>query len=362
MKTLCRWARRLEIKKALQVFLFAIIFMLMLPRAGSESPGYMLIGELIKRSTSVPWISIGVNIAVLLILLKCLHSKKPDTNFRKLVRDVLGGNIGTVFGLTVLIIELVLIGWITDYLREGFYWAAFSSTLIFLNVLILFMLMTSEPSPSRRRGKPIPQKKKVLIFALSIKTRRGNESPEGFEQKILREYEEEIRKLIDYYILRTGTQKPKWSNWELPIRSIAHHLDELEKILVLTSKTTGNQIGSGELFKRIFKRHVKSAVKRAAKRNVSIIEIGPVDFNDYDEIFDAIKNALKKVFQEGYTDRDLSFMISGGTSAVTAALIISAVRDGRQVEYFTQEGDRSEHISIDVNIFHVRRILGGDID
>ncbi len=355
MRKLRRWARRLEAGKAFLLLFFSLPFMLMLARPDSQE--YMVIGELIDRHLPTPWVSLTVSSVLLIVLLKFMYSRKPDTNFRKMIRDVLGGNIGTVFGLTALILELVLIGWITDYLREGIYWAAASSALMFFNILMMFMLMTSVPR--RRHVKRAPEKKKILIFALSIP--KIDPKPGAHSKQYCNDYWELARCIILEKLSKQNHDencknmlKNCKTNLELPARYIAHHLGTVEKVLILVSKN-----GSDRYY-RDFVCTLKGAIPRKTRPIFQMI--GPADFNNYQEILDCIKNALKKIFHEGYTDRDISFMISPGTSAVTAALIISAVRDGRQVEYFTQVPDKSEHISIDVNILDVQRLFGGDID
>ncbi len=356
MSVILRWLKRLEVRKGLILLISSLPLMLMLKRADPEPSGYMLLGEIIEKYLPVPWISIMVNILILLILIGLMYSKKPDTNFRKMIRDVLGGNIGTVFGLTALILELVLIGWITDYLREGIYWAAASSALMFFNILMLFMLMTSVPRG--RHVKRVPEKKKILIFALSIP--KINPKSGSHSKQYCNDYWELMRCIILEKLSKQNHDencknmlKNCNTNLELPARYIAYHLGTVEKVLILVSKN-----GSDRYYKD-FVCTLKGAIPR--KDSPTFQMIGPADFNNYQEILDCIKNALKKIFQEGYTDRDISFMISPGTSAVTAALIISAVRDGRQVEYFTQD-EKKELISIDVNILDVRRLFGGDID
>ena len=350
MSVILRWLKRLEVRKGLVLLAISIPLMLILPKPGSTNQN--LLETFINRFMPLPIFSISLNLILLVVLLWLLYIKKPDMNFRKMVRDVLGGNIGTFFGLIALILELVLIGWITDYLREGVLWAAFSSFALFFNNLILFMLMAGSPRQLTRTREP--DRKKVLIFALSrprVLTRSG-ECTEKFM---------EISRCLALHYLRipfSDNDKCKTlintcdTNWRPPIRYIAYHWDKVEKVLILVSRD-----GSDEHFDEF----VSLFKNQTTNKNIEFIKVGPLDFNDYQEILYNIKLALKKIFRMGYDDEDLSFMISGGTSAVTAALIISAVRDGRQVEYFTQD-EKKELISIDVNILDVRRLFGGDID
>ena len=74
-----------------------------------------------------------------------------------------------------------------------------------------------------------------------------------------------------------------------------------------------------------------------------------IDFNNYDAIHIELLSILKDIKRKGYTDEDISVFISGGTSAVTLALTMFAVKEGRQVEYVKQD-ESKDIVKIDIGL------------
>jgi len=77
---------------------------------------------------------------------------------------------------------------------------------------------------------------------------------------------------------------------------------------------------------------------------------GGVDFNDYEGIHKELLEVLREIKRDGYKDEDISVFISAGTSAVTLALTMFAVKEGRQVEYIKQSNKPEERDIVAINI------------
>ncbi len=337
-----RWMEKLEVLKAFSMVLMFVFTLLTLPKPdGTPRMDFM-----------EPYVSLMLNLLFLVLLSILLLHKKPEINFSKVVRNVLGGNIGSLFGITSFLIALVIVGWITDYAREGLYISAFTSFIAFLNTIILFMLLM--PKLSNNRSDSKPKQRKVLIFALSkpsFKSKHQDVSCNAYEV---------VKALFEkYFHNRCSKSKLKLlqcciTNLEPPIKYIAYHKETVERIIVLVSED------SGKAYDEYFGKLTESMFK-SIKRDVKLVKVGPLDFNDYYTILDSLHYEIRKLMRYGYKDEDLSFFISGGTSAVTSAIIVSAIREGRQVEYITQDR-RNDLVSIDVNVLQVRRLSGEEGD
>jgi len=298
---------------------------------------------------------------LLLILAGIFVKRRPDVNTRRVMGAILGGQVGSLFGLTVFLAIIVFASWTADYLREGEFYMAAASILMVLTNVLLFAILLRMPASSSSSTRQ-PYKKRILIMPLSIpnpdccKASEDNQSPRKEEKSPCREKckcEEECGKKIlssINRILLNPSQPHERCNWRVPLMSVEHHAKTLERIYVITSRE------SSKCF-HIFREGVRGYLNK-----VKIEEIGPVDFNDYDEVLNRLLATLKVIRRDGYGDEDLTFNISGGTSAVTAALTVAAVREGHQAEYVEQKRkdpqDPPKLLRIDVRPGDVWRAMG----
>lgn len=322
-----RWIKKVGLSKALIVCLMMFIFSSNLDTAEGGERIFPLIRFL------EPSLYAFTLLIVLIALAIYTLRKRPNVDTAKIIKSLLGGEIGSLFGIVSFVWTLVLVGWITDYLREGRLLMALITFELFLILFTLFILLVDLPEYESKSSKP--EKKKVLIFGLS----KPNKDKSA---KALKEVLEDL--YHKHHPLRHKF------NWEVPARSIIYHLEKLEEIHVITSKES-----RFEEFKKGLRRFLCSIDK-----NIATYEYGPVeDFDSYDEIFQRIEDALIRIRRKGYDDNDISFNISGGTSAVSAAIIISAIKEGRQVEYLSQEPKNNKELRrIDVSEIQVLRVLG----
>lgn len=290
----------------------------------------------------------GILIAILTILIVI---RKPDLDMGKLLKAVLTGEIGSLFGLVGFISGIVYIGWITDYLREKEpFYALVSFELLLINVEAFVLLLKGEEI---RSGKGEPEPKRILIFALSKPNLKGNLPCKVFqallemESKIKGGKANDPQKSVKFKHPEKGNKSRRKFNWEVPLRSVVHHMGRLERIYVLVSDASRYEE---------FKEGVLSFLSTRGKE-VKMESTQHLDFDDYNEILTALLNLITKAKRDGYSDDDFSFNISGGTSAVTAALIIAAIKEGRQAEYVAQTNVPTLR-GIDVNEIQVKTFLG----
>jgi len=368
VETIRRWIRKLDLWKATVMLVVNVILILPLPRSGSSVAILPILGEFLRKICHAYGIAYLIClIFIILLLTACLLIKRPTLNFRRIVASLLGGDIGTLFGLVTMVWAVVYLGWITDYLREGYPLASTISAELFLINLLLFMcLMVRLEIKGRGKGEPDP--KKVLILPLSIPNldkllNNLSDVPKEFKDEIERKkkgYYKILRCLIERFVhnrerCRIGQHSVEISkfdgfNWKVGALSIAHHFPELERVYLITSNESSNYFDE-------FAKGVEEFSKASGKKEIKVEEVGPLDFDDYLQILRRLDETLMRINRLGYRDTDISFNISGGTSAVTAAIIIAAVKEGRQIEYLEQRTGR-KLVKIDVSFLQVKKLLG----
>lgn len=257
------------------------------------------------------FISLLVALAVWVLCLILHKQKKPEVYLRHIVRSLISGSIPgySTFGIVVLFI--IYTNWLSNFLAEGSFYKAISSLLFTLGLIPLYALSIELKLGAKTERRP----KKILISALS---KPSNE--EGFEE-LKEAYAKGEAGLIEL-------NKRKRHNWIPFLRLYLFHRDTLEKWFMLVSKES--QV---EKFKEIVGEWEK-------------IKTYETDFDDYNDISSKLYKILKDIRREGYNDDDISVYISGGTSAITLALTLFAVKDGRQVEYIRQDNGEIEAINV----------------
>ncbi len=327
---------------------------------------FMLAGRTfnVQFGGNVAALSVLSILIVILAIFIVIHRSNLD--MRRLLAAVLTGEVGSLFGLVAFIFGIAYIGWITDYLREREpFYALISFELLLINIGVFVLLLEGrEVKPPSEKDEPEP--KRVLIFALSrpslIPPPKDHKEIKNLPRRVictlweielgkLEEQKSEGSQRSENLTSSDDNRKPKKSgqrlNWEVPLRSVVHHMDRLERIYVLVSNESRyEEFEEGVLY-----------FLRSRGKKVKVERTRHLDFDDYSEILAALLNLIAKVKRDGYSDEDFSFNISGGTSAVTAALIIAAIKEGRQVEYITQTGGPALK-RIDVNEVQVNMFLG----
>ncbi len=262
-------------------------------------------------------------------IIAILILKRKGISVRRYISKMLKGDIASLLGLFTLIVFLLSLNWLSYYIDEGDLENSLNFLLFSLNVPMLYGIYLSSLPLEKGKINDKPEKRKYLIIALS------NLKPSGKEGE---------RELINCIL--SGNLKECKVNWAPVFRSIEHHLGELRKVFLFISDKSKSDYEN--LFGKILKEF-----KKKYRSDFEVEPIGHLDFNDYNKI---LSEVYKLFIKYNIKDNEISINISPGTSAVSVAFCIAAVRGGRQVEYIRQ--DNKELVGIDVNERQVARFIG----
>ena len=245
--------------------------------------------------------------------------KKPHVNIKDVAGAIFTGSFPTLSAIGVAILFIIYTSWLAEFLEPGSnssIWDALTTLFLIFTLPSVFVLSLHEQPPAASSQR---DKKKVFIGALSTpKSKKDidklkqilSDAPENLDEKLKNE---------------------RTVNWAPIVRAIIYHTPVLEKVFLLVSEESNKHRNELEDILEIY--------KKVTGTDFVIDFIGPVSFNDYEDIHHELRKVIKKIKSYGYDDRDISVYISPGTAAVTLALTLLAVKEGRQVEYLEQGGD-----------------------
>jgi hypothetical protein len=252
---------------------------------------------------------------------QCFY-KRTAKEFSGVLRYLLIGEVGGLIGLIGFLSEFVLSSLLAEYIKnmianEDLMKNAGLAITTFLNmfsvgfVFVYFFDKQLQIRPSKGR-EPRP----VLIFGLS--------EPKGITDK------EKYKKFV--------SDLP--GNYEPIFELLEFHKDALKEIHVLFSDKTETKNDKGKNgFDYLYDILRSLGVYHKVKDNIYPYKC---DFNDEE----SIKEEIAKINIEikKYEDREISIYISGGTSLVTAILILLGLERDRQIEYSIQQPPKSSEL------------------
>ena len=270
--------------------------------------------------------------------------KKPHIELRSIISFALAGSFPSFAAFVSMVLFVVFTSWLAEDLRNitnpTCLINATLDVIYALGLLPAFALSIPEYKP-KSGSSTKPEPKKVLISALSnpnFAKEELDKLKDVFSDAFLKENIEEAQKLLKDLKLKNKHDCPEEiaPNWIPLLRSYLFHRkrDKIERLYVLVSKESSK-------YKDKFEEIIGS--------NEIIQFSKEIDFNDYDAIHIELLSTLKDIRRKGYTDKDISVFISGGTSAVTLALTMFAVKEGRQVEYVKQDKSK-DIVKIDIGL------------
>lgn len=290
----------------------------------------------LKKISILEVLAILLFVLIITFLIYILY-KYPDQRISKNIIRILTGQGSGIEIIFVFIFSLIFLSWSGDYFKEGrILNGILSLEALFLLALLYLNSISKKYENNKPRKNIDPQPSKVLIMALS--------KLNGNKVEIINALKDRIDK-IDIKQDKL-TNNDRYINWALPLELIRFNKDTLEKAFFLVSNESNEE--------RIDFEELVNLLKKKIKREFKLEFSNVLDFNDYADVLSGIEYCIKNVLREGYTDMDIMINISGGTSAVTSALIIAAIQDGRQVAYFTQNSP-SELKAFDVSYKDVQR-------
>ncbi len=294
------------------------------------------------------WASFMIALLILGVLYLYYHERNPHIELKNIVGSALTGTFPATPAIAVAILFITYTSWLADLIgsktglldRAGMEKGDFDLFFGVLTLLVfifslpfVFVLSLSESSPGVSVNR---ERKKVFIGALSDLRAMGKDVDKQLElEKIFK-------------IIRSGTHdfdkelRQVRLNWAPLLRSVFFHTPALKRIYLLVSYESHHL---REDMERILNEY-----SRATGNSFEVKFSDPVDFNSYDDIHSELRKMIKEIKRDGYTDMDISVYISGGTSAVTLALTLLAVKEGRQVEYLFQTRNPEEAHIVSINI------------
>ncbi len=263
--------------------------------------------------------------------------RKQPFNISDVVVNVLAGEGKGLEFLIVFFIGIVASSWSADYLESPSVENILKSlsAIVYLVSTVIFYtwyIQITESKKVKTIGNPYPKPTKVLIFAFST-------IPKQYSESLLMSAEEnDVNGILE--LLKQNRK----INLNPPLQILDLFKDKLEQTVILVSKES-------EKHKKV----IELLAKHTTKSEINFSE--PVDFNEYYDILDQIEYQIKKLHRKHYKDEDISIFISSGTSIVTAALVMAAVREGRQVIYYTQREEGSTFKAFNISIDDVKRFV-----
>ena len=244
------------------------------------------------------------------------------------------------FGGIVAALSLVA-GWIPDGLTALIFERNFFQGFLMLEIALMVLCILICLGYILRHSlewvfyeyKPKPKKGLILFL-----------SPLGDKNlKIFQQYFEELKQrnasLDNIKIEVINNQRSEAANklgsWTMPIKAIQHHKDTLQKVIVITSGASSLQ------FPR-FKEFIETPPPKL-KGEEEIMEIkvktkdkkiSPIkSFEDLEAVAEAIKDAYKKLKENGIDEKDTIVDITSGQTSNSAAAAILTVLDDKEFQY-----------------------------
>lgn len=184
---------------------------------------------------------------------------------------------------------------------------------------------------TRRLSKEETEKRKHLVLFLSnLPPEQVENSGVPIELKLIQDINKDIAEIE---LLKQKKPPIKWQ-WEMPLRAIRHHLETLETVTIVCSRESLLQVS---LFLKICKNYtqlqkvifyVLAQKSRRTELNCvslpsDINSLQGYDFEDFNEIVDAMDSLRREFDNKGYFEKDVMIDITGGqkpTSIVGAAM------------------------------------------
>ena len=223
--------------------------------------------------------------------------------------------------------------------------------LIYFGFLILYSIIIANyfVNSTKKTNKQAP---KVLISALSI-------IKEDTIIKCLTEMKNEFTKehwLEQVFYKPDGSKKMlggttwgPWANLDPVRKSIIVHESSLEKIILLSSTEAFEACQKLPENVQPVKLITDFVHIFYPNRNISISIIADgKSGNNMKENGFSLENILKTLNNKGYNDENIVFNITSGTVAISGAMILKAIAEGRLAEYTNQDTGLIEDVPLTI--------------
>ena len=295
-------------------------------------------------------LAIGIIIFSIAILFFKLKKTKNEPLFIVyLIKgfQVKGSDLVGVFNVVFTLCSISWIG-IEIYYQT---FNGFLNAVIYAGFMIFYpLLIANYILPT-----PLPKEQyhpKILITALSmIDANRLSKSLEEMDNENLKD-----KWLNQSFINTDGTIKKSgsliwgpWGNLD-PIRKsiIVHNAAFHEIVLILSNEVSENiDLLPKEL--KPEKLIVDFLNKFYPNHNIKVRSVSEgISGNDMNMNIYGIENILRSLFGRKYTNADILFNVTGGTAAISGAMILKAIPNDRRAEYARQDTGHIEEIPLDI--------------
>lgn len=269
---------------------------------------------------------------------------KAIISLRDVIVSLISGGMG-FSGIISMVAFLIGVGWLTDDLREGRYWLALNSLGLILSISGLYALSIAV----RREIKDKIYPTKVLFSALSIPRQKDSKSwnslntMKGLLKKLYCNIKHDDGKspCIPQDIINEVPLGTLWFSILWRIRASSYQ--KFRIYLIISEAVEKENVHTR--FKECLDLVRQMICSRKVELEVHFSNV--VDFNDYHAISREIEYMLNEALRH-YDEEEIAFNISPGTSAVTSAMILAALKEARQIEYVTQFSDPVELKAFDI--------------
>ena len=249
---------------------------------------------------------------------------------------------GRVFGwdaALILFLFSVALNWIPSFLEQGVYLKSLCLALVCINGFLYLSCRSLESYIPKRKFSNQPEKRKILIRAISFAINDENRR---------REYLEALQNTPCDKLIHNQDLDRLISNLGPLFKAVYYHAHEgpLEKAYLLVSDklaicNSKNDEKISELNKNILNALKTKIETCVGKELVEFVEKEKgLDFEDFHSLREKFLSLLKEI-QKNYDSSDITVDISGGTSVVSAALILIAIKGNIQAQYISQSDPRT---------------------
>ncbi len=300
--------------------------------------------QILKINNAI--IDVGIASAIISLIISILiiitwKRAKATISIRDVIVSLIGGGMG-FSGIISMIAFLIGVGWLTDDLREGRFWLALNSLGLIGSISGLYALSIT----LKKKPKYTIYPTKVLFSALSI--------PANLTEFNIEEIMPRIKTFFDEITCSPNKSPSIYisTSFSIPLGNIFFPIlwrlkclenKEIHVYLLISQKIRDKNMDNK--FTEVLKAINLHLFNNKATINVFYSE--PVDFNDYHAISQELECLLNKALRN-HDEGDIAFNISPGTSAVTSAMILAALKEARQIEYITQFTDPVELKAFDI--------------
>jgi len=295
---------------------------------------------------------ISIAISIFYLKLKKKNSEPLFIVFLIKGFQVKGSDIVGIFNV---VFTLCSISWIGIELYYHTYCGVLNA-LIYAGFMILYPLLIANyvlPKPI----EPEVYHPKVLITALSKIYKHENlqESISEMEKERL-DWKDQVFKKADGSMKTVGSVPwGPWANWDPIRKSIIEHKASFHEIIIILSNEVAEDIDKfpdnlkPDKLISDFINLVYPNLKHKVKINMKKVGVSGNDFHENMLEIDGIIQLLK---HRKIDEKDILFNITGGTAAISGAMILKAIPDERRAEYTRQDTGSIEEVPL--NIFHVK--------